>query len=100
MLIFKFIKYIHTGMYVFSRSATSPYLINDVCPKDKREDCETVMCCVVYDSCTRTHMQFLQLTNCWFRFSLDLGLLFVHFCHFVRALFAFAVLCYVWFLHY
>jgi len=44
----------------------------------------TVLCCVVYDSCTQwyTHIGAIQQEQCWFRF----GYIFVH-------LFRFGILC-------
>ena len=42
------------------------------CLEDKRENIETVLCCVVYDSCAQwcAHAQWAVLKDeCWFRFS-------------------------------
>jgi len=97
------IKFLLMSMYfyclfaviAFPLPSSWQHLSNDSCPEDKRKDYQTVLCCTVYDSCAsdnvRTYIWTGLKVDCWFRFSLDLGLLFVCFCHFVLVLFAFVV---------
>jgi len=49
-----------------------------------------VLCTTFVQNHTHTRTWAVLKVDCWFRFSLDLGLLFV-FCHFVPVLFAFVV---------
>ena len=51
-------------------------------------------CAVLYTTVVHsgTHTRVVLKVNCWFRLSLNLGLRFVYFCHFVPVLFAFVVL--------
>jgi len=52
----------------------------------------TVLCCIMYTVIGAYAHRTILKVDCYFRFSLDLGLLFV-FCHFVRLFFfAFIVL--------
>jgi len=65
-------------------------LSNNECLEDKREE----LLCAVHDSCAQWYAetQAVLKVDCWFKFSVDLGLLFMFFCHIVLVLFAFVVL--------
>jgi len=83
------------GLVNHSLPCTRQHLSNDDCPEDKREDYQN--CSVLYcecQLCTDTHTRAVLKVDCRYRFSfsLDVGLPFVYFYHFVPVMFAFVVL--------